>query len=228
MTIGGKTVEQLAAERERAMRAGPTIVGQIHETLEGVRRAHRGWNDDIERRAPMLSQDGLRSELAAFARTDEAKSVDACEQAMAHRMALAQAEIDAVKARLTGPTDTAGELRNDRAWSRTRHALDTANNGANRINTARMALQQARPDEVGVLAREIPEYLKSAGLPTDWIEKEVASRVPELARKQADLAKLHQAQAITNHSIAALRRGFASGTPPSQPLVNPARFDPDR
>jgi hypothetical protein len=68
----------------------------------------------------------LKARLAQFADSPAAVSVDAAENAVDQRVALAQSEYDNELAGLSPDGDTAQELRNSRIWERQRRVLDAA------------------------------------------------------------------------------------------------------
>ncbi len=119
-----------------------------------------------------------------------------------------------------------GRERRDRAWARAKHAIDRAQedpSGRSTVQTTREVIQGARPEEIGVLVQEVPADLESLGLPTDFVESEVAAKAPKLAEAQRELTSATRDVTVLRHTIAAVKRGIDSSSPvPEVALVDPA------
>ena len=95
------------------------------------------------------------------------------------------------------------------------------------LSLAKQALESADAATLGVLMQEVPAYLESRNMPTDWIGPVVTQKVPELGEKLGKVQRVKQAQQVLDYNIAGLRKGFQSGHPPNF-LVDPSKYDPDR
>jgi hypothetical protein len=92
MTIGGRG----PGDPQPVVRRSGTVVGQAYSGLLAVRNAHQEHNEAVQRNAGNYSQDGLKAQLASFADTEAARSVDRIEQSVDQRVALDQAEVDQI------------------------------------------------------------------------------------------------------------------------------------
>jgi spore coat protein CotF len=226
MTVNGAAAPQAPAARQPTR---DTVVSRAYSGLVDVTKAQQKHNDKVRANAKHLNQEGLRAQLASFADSDEAKSVAGIEASVDQLVAQKQAEVDASLKALSPVGDTAEELRNDRAWGRTERKLAAAKDIGKVTQTARQALEQANPAELGVLLQQIPSYLESVGAPTNWINDVVAHKVPELAEKRDTLATAKQAQAMNRTAAKLVLDGIRDGSPPTQlHRLDPSRFDPDR
>jgi hypothetical protein len=208
----------------RASATGDTPVAQSFSGMTNVNKQFQQHLDETQRNAPHYSPDGLKAQIAAFADSPAAKSVDGYEQAVLQREAQAAAEADRRLRERAPDGDTVTELRNDRAWARAQRALDSADSP---VATAKELIDKADRAELGVLLQELPAALEAKGQPTHWINAAVAEVVPEYAEARDNLAKARQAATVVRHNATATREGFRRGRPPVK-LVDPSPYDPDQ
>jgi hypothetical protein len=168
------------------------------------------------------SPEGLRSQLASFADPEDARRVDAAEQAAIDYEKAADAKVaEARKAISPRNRDNAAEVRAQRDWDRHRRVFD-AEEGGKLAATAQQAIDRADAEELGTLATELPMYLKSRGLRIDWVEPALAQANPALGAAQRELAEATRARTIVSYNAAALRTGIAKGHA-VRTLVDPSK-----
>jgi hypothetical protein len=218
MTITGPKPAPPAAPAPKV-----TTVSTALATMENARSAHQKHLAEVARSRESFTADGYRAKVLEFADSPEAKAVDEHEAAVIARRDKAAADYEQTLANLSRPGDSAEEQRNSRAWDRQKRTIDHADSP---VAAARAAINQAKPEELGVLLDELPAHLAATGHPTDWITSSVEQVVPELAAARGQLDKASRAAEIAQYDAARLREGFASGRPPVE-LVDMARFDPD-
>jgi hypothetical protein len=204
---------------------GDTVVSQAFSAINKIRDVHRNYVDAVE------NNDGLddmarQDAIAAFANSAEAQYLDSVQSAIHNRVTQARTDYQQHLDSLSPEGDTAQELRNNRAWERERRKLDATENGSLALSLAKNAIENADPATLGVLLQEVPSYLESRNVPTDWVQPVVTQRIPELGEKMARVQQAQRAQAVVDYDIAALRQGFQKGHAPTQ-LVNPSKYDPD-
>jgi len=127
-----------------------------------------------------------------------------------------------VKRDLSPNGDTAAELRANRYRDRVIRRLDVKDPGQ-LFNAANEELAGATREGLGTLLQELPSYLQSRGVTTDWIDAAVAQVVPEFAAARAELKKAESAFQITRQNVGFLKQGFANGRPATV-LADPAKY----
>lgn len=178
---------------------------------------------------PRYSEHTIRETIAQFANTAAAQDVERTLQAVQKMAEDTKAAVDRTREKFLRPGDTAAELRNTRYWNRTQSVLDRE--GAAAIHSI---INDAKPEEIGVLLQELPPYLRSRGkdLPID-LDDLVGRHVPEygVARERAaraEKARIHaetNAKRLRDRYTAAYPSspGAAGGNLPSVPM---AYYDP--
>ena len=219
------TVNGLRANEQPFTPKGDTVVGQAYSAIQKVHQEHRNYLDAVDR-DDRFTDEARQDAIAGFKDTPAAKYLGDIEAAVDQRVTLAQTEYQRQLANLSQDGDTAQELRNSRTWERERRKLDAAESNPLALSLARQALEAADPATLSTLMQEIPSYLESRNIPTDWINPVVTQKVPELGEAQRRATLANQAKSVVDYDIAAIRTGIQKGYPPTQ-LVNPAKYDPD-
>jgi hypothetical protein len=218
--------------------AAPTVNGTpLEEAHNSLLHAKSEFEKHIAatlENAKHYTPEGLKHQLDAFQNTAAAKGVDAAEQQIAARRDQAQAEMDKVYRDLSPNGDAAAESRATRFWNRTERLLDSVESGE-RFGVAQELVKSASREELGTLLQELPAYLKSCGVTTDWIDTVVGQAVPEYASAKAQLKKADAAVQIVRQNANSIRRAFADGRANGVVIADPFtadkynryRYDPD-
>jgi hypothetical protein len=160
-------------------------------------------------------------------------ALDAISQAEAATADLADAADDAFKKtraalspRAANATDA---LNHTLWWQRTSRKLDSV--PAEKVAAVcQRLIADARPDELAWAATELPSYLRSLHIPSDWIDTALHQVHPEL-RTAAERRRLsRQAADIINSNARSARKALASAASGSYrrpKMVDPTRYDPD-
>jgi hypothetical protein len=206
---GGRAPHEVDA---RVIAQGSTLDEQANSAIQNA-NTQLGYHVDNVRQAEHLySPEGVEAQLREFAGTPAAKAVDEYEKRYDEQVGELAANVDNVRRSLTPELDTAGELRASRSWDRLRRSLDSVADGKVAL-TVKRAIETAGDAERGVLLQELPSYVESRGVPSDFIEETVTRVVPELATAQAELDKAKRKQAVIKYNASAVRKGIASGRP---------------
>ncbi len=213
------------------MKVEGTVLEQAHASITHAQRRFQEHLDTTHANANHYTSEGLQHQIAAFQNTAAARSVDTAEQQVTARRDQAQAQLDKVCKDLSPNGDAAAESRATRYWHRTERLLDSLKDGA-RFGTAQELVKTETREELGVLLQELPTYLKSCGVSTDWIDGVVGQAVPEYARAKTQLQKADAAVTFVRQNANSLRRAFKDGRANSivlaDPFSDPRRsYDPD-
>ena len=201
-----------------------TVIEKAHAAMLEAQSAFTRHLDSIRR--DRYSNEGMREEIASFADTHAAHSVDTAVEQVRQRRDQAQVHLDTIRQELSPDGDTAAELRAGRYWNRSKGLLDSADS-SQVLGRTKNLLAKATPAERGTLLQELASYLASRGVAADWIDSAVAEIVPEFGHAREQLRTADQALQIAKFNANALRRGFEIGRPPSA-IVDAGKYDPDR
>lgn len=237
MTVGGLNEAQLAAKAAQARQAASAkttdndVVNQVFELAKTVREAQVAHNESVEQRREDLRLDPemAMSQRLAFSESESAQSLSVAGRLVDGWLDSKRRAAQAIRDDLIQPGSTEVELRRDRAWRAAQHAIDVAQDdpsGKSTISVARQIIANANDESLGVMVDQVPSYLESLGLPTEFIESEIAARVPALAAANSDLANAERDSAVCRHDISSVQRGIDSGIPvPVNVLVDPAAVE---
>jgi hypothetical protein len=124
----------------------------------------------------------------------------------------AQTAEKVVRAALIPPKDTAGEIRAQRTWARQQALLDSAGNESQRVAMARQMVRETTDfGDFATAVEELAPYLKSHGQPTDWLESEIAQRIPAFAEAKQNVSKAERQLTVTKFNADSQRRALAKG-----------------
>jgi hypothetical protein len=233
MTIEGVSAARAAAEAAQARRAegsvttNDAVVHEVYKLALAVRSAQESWNRNVEseRESKRLDPEMAISESKRFRDSDAAASLAVAGQTVDAWLDTKRAAAQQVLEGLSTYDEAGGEQR-DRAWARTKLRIDRAQDdpsGKSTVQVARDAIATARPEELPVLIEEVGPYLETLGLPTSFVNAEVAAKVPEYAAAQRDLQNATRDATVVKQDIAAVQRGIEKGIPVvEQVLVDPA------
>jgi hypothetical protein len=187
-------------------------VRQLGEHLEFVKaNEHR------------FTAEGRQAAVAAFSDTDAGGDIDAAlADAEAYRDE-ARAAVESERAKLVTADDTASQIRAQRDWERSRTTVEAQQNVGQQIATARKLLADAQtPQAVATLAEEVAPYLASKGLPTDWIDAELAKAAPGYGAAKAEAVQRERQEMKVRHNARVAKQAAADGRlPDPRILVDP-------
>ena len=103
--------------------------------------------------------------------------------------------------------------------------LDAKDSG-DLFTAANALLASASREELGTLLQELPAYLPSRGVTTDWIDAEVGRIVPEYGAAKAQLQRAESVFQITRQNANLARRSFADSST-RVIFADPTKYDPD-
>jgi hypothetical protein len=170
--------------------------------------------------AGFLTETGIQTAVENFADSDAARAVDTADQLTDKWVGDLSARCDDIRAGLTQPGDAAQEMRNSRDWARTERRLDAAADVGHTAVVAKAAIDRAGPNEIGVLAVELPAWLESKGQPSDWVRTALAQRVPELGEAERDLAHAQKIASALKYDARTVKNAIKQGHPATH-LVDP-------
>ncbi|APE35909.1 hypothetical protein BOX37_20385 [Nocardia mangyaensis] len=225
-----ETRQQVSAQYSTAP-AVPTgsTTARAQATIEAVAGQFQKYLDSIH--APDYTGPGLRNRIAAFGDTPAAQAIETAVETARDRAASALTAVETARRELSPQGDTATELRNTRYWDRARRIFDSVQDGK-LVSVAEKTLNQARPEELGVLIEELGPYLDSRGAGTAWIAPVLSKVAPTYATARQRLTDAEKALTITEHNATQLRRQMGTTHAPAgyrKPTFVDARaYDPDR
>ncbi|MEZ0363417.1 hypothetical protein ACAG26_06890 [Mycobacterium sp. pUA109] len=185
---------------------------------------------------PKYTSDNVREHIAAFADTEAGRAVTRSVETVRATAEAAQLAAQRALGRIVGQEgDTAAELRNSRFWARTERLLDAIDNGAY-LGKVSDLVRNANPNELGVLAQELPAYLESKGADAGFVDTLLAEAAPEYGAAKRRVTAANQALLIAEANQRHLQRRYAQAYPtpaghqplPTTPLAGwDAKFDPE-
>jgi hypothetical protein len=154
---------------------------------------------------PGIDERTKAAALEAFSQTPAARdAVASVEAAQAHRDQLA-AQVDTERAALATGSDSGAQIAAQRQWEREKALLDAQQNVGQIHATVRNLVNNATPEQLKVLAEEVPAYLAAKGQPTTPFNEVLAEAAPQLAaaREQANDAARKVIKLQHNHRVTA-------------------------
>jgi hypothetical protein len=105
--------------------------------------------------------EGYKAQIAAFAETAAARSVDGAVNSVRERRDQLAAQVDKIYRGLTPLGDAAQEARNDRYWNQTLRILDNIKELSRVDAVAKDLLANADRAQLGVLLQELQPYIQA-------------------------------------------------------------------
>jgi hypothetical protein len=199
----------------------PTVAQTSYNRIARANVEFQQHLDTCARDARHYSEEGQKDRIRALADSEAAKAVDAAENAAIEDERMKQQKVDEIRNEMnTNAGDAATQTLAQRYWEREQPILDALDAGK-AAHTARQAMSRANPVDRAVLAEELPAWLESKGLPTDWIEPVLAQVNPELGQAKRELAEATHHRTVISFDANAVRTGIANGHP-AYKLVDPA------
>lgn len=206
---------------------GGTPVTRAYALQDYANKEFKRHIDNVAAQRDHFTPDGMHSAITSFANTECARAAHQAIEEVNQRVAQAAQREAQIRASLRQPGDTAQELRNTRYRDRMKSEIDAAADAGKVVATAQRLMASADRSELGVLLEELPSCLRSRGVPTDWIEPQVAQLAPEYGAARAEHVRAEQARAILERNKQTLHNSFVKGHV-AHVILDPARYDPDR
>jgi hypothetical protein len=204
---------------------GSTPVESAHNLLQAAAREHGAFVDRMSCVASQYTQEGLKTQLANFQQSDAGQIPDAVEQFASAIAERAKADYENKIRGLTQAGDTAQELRKQRTIDRAARQLDSAGEAERPAIAARLIAEAADdPAAVRTLVAELPSF----GVDDNVIRAAATKARPELTEAEERVTKAQQSAAILRNDARRLRESFKDGRKLAVPLVDPAKYDPDK
>ncbi|MEZ0052110.1 cytoskeletal protein RodZ [Mycobacterium sp. MAA66] len=223
--IGKSYGQTVTADAPAAALTG-TPVEQAWQAAQHADKLHKqhiaAVNELAERGA--LSPEGVVASLRSFADTPAARQVRATKDAVDDAADAARDARDSIIAGLHTTSDTASQLHAQRTWARTKATLD-ADNGAGVVAGARQLIKNARPEDVPVLAEELPSYLQQRAVPADWLPDAFGEVVPEFPAAAEAAAIATKQQSVVAHNTGKLLHQFTTGARSEVECVDPTQIN---
>lgn len=205
-----------------------SAVEQAAAAMEHANKAHAKYLDSLAGERHRYSAGGYLEQAALFGSTDAAKAVDNAVTLVETRVAEAETAVKNIRKNLTKAGDAAQESRNTRYWDRTQAVLEAA--GDKRFGRAQQLIKDPdlTPEQLGVLLEELPAYLETHGITTDWMDPLLHQVVPEYATAKQKLSVANQALIVTKRNARTLQQSFRDGHPVNAAAIARAHaYDPD-
>ncbi|WP_078307341.1 hypothetical protein [Mycobacterium sp. 96-892] len=163
-----------------------------------------------EKDSHRYSATGYNEQVALFGTTDAAKAFERAIEQVEARCEKARADHDAYVASLVTPGDAAAESRNTRFWHRSERLLDSTD-GHGKMQVAQDLIKSSTREQLSVLLEELPTYLQSVGISTDWMDAYIERAVPEYGASKRRVTKAEQGKQLLDASARYLRKCMADG-----------------
>jgi hypothetical protein len=209
----------------RASASGETRVEYGHNLMQEAAKEHGAFLDGFAEIASQFTQDGLRTQLGNFRSTEAGQVPDAVEQLAANVTAEAESAYASKIRGLDQLGDAATESHKGRFSRTLERQMDRAPEGERATLAAKLIAENADdPAALGVIYTEADSY----GVPESVIRQALTEARPELAEAAERFKKSQQSEAILRNNAERLRSSFEAGRKLHVPLVDPAKWDPDK
>jgi hypothetical protein len=208
-----------------------TPIAKAHQAiLDALDQFEQDWADVSHAEQGGTVTASGRAELVADAARPASHAIDAAVAQAESRAQRADQNYQQVRNGLSPQSsDVAAMLRADAIWRRASQELDAL--PAERLIPATQRLiERASPAELSVLAEELPSFLSTRDVPTDWLDSALEAGSPTLKTAAAQRKLATQAHAIIGSNARAAKRAMQSaghGSYRRPTLTDPARYDPD-
>lgn len=196
---------------------GKTPVERTLRTQQAVADQYTAWR---AAHSPNIDPDVLKHNAGAFQVSDAALALQPALDAVKADADDAQTKVDdLIKGQKVG-NDVEARLAAQSFWHRKERVLDSVPDKAKLVAAVQELIRSTPDDQIANLAEELPDYLASRGVPSDWLPNALASRVPGLDEAQAEATLKAKQHAVLAQNHAALTKAIANDNPPP-PLYNP-------
>jgi hypothetical protein len=154
--------------------------------------------------------------------------VAACDVRMAAVDAYANeaaAQVACIRDGMKAGDDAGSQIQAQRTWARTKPVLDAAD-GGKVIAEGRQRIADADAVQLATYAEEMPDYYAARGLPTDWIDADIASKAPGLGEAMQRARDIRLQRDTINFNHQKLTREFKGGYRSGVELVDPTTIAP--
>jgi hypothetical protein len=174
---------------------------------------------EVDSHAEHYSRDGRSAAIHGYADTDAGRDPHAKLEAADAWRAEAHAEVARIRDAMQTPLTPEAQTKAQRDWQRNQTTLEAAQNAGQQIATARQLFAAARtPAEVATLAEEIGPWMAARGLPTDWVDAELAHAAPEYGAAKREAAERDRRFMKARHNVRLEREAVENGRLPDPRL----------
>lgn len=196
---------------------GTTTVEHALRTQQEVAQQYSDWR---AAHSPNIAPEILKDNAGAFQMSDAALALQPALDAAKADADAAQGRVDDLfRAQKVG-NDLEARLAAQSFWHRKERVLDSVTDKAKLVAAVQELIRSAPDDQIANLAEELPDYLASRGVPSEWLSNALASRVPGLDEAQAEATLKAKQHAVLARNHASLTKAIANDNPPP-PLYNP-------
>ena len=194
-----------------------------HDSVERAHRLQRQTADLYTRWRGLfpdgINPDELKDAAGQFAYSDAALSLQPALDAVKADSDAADSRVaDAVKS--VKVADDQHEAAR-RIWDRAKDRLDKAKTLAQKISVAQELIAGATGLTLGTYQEELPFFLKTEGVPTEWLAAAFAAEIPEAADAVASANRLQKSHAVLQANHQKLTRAMRQDTD-VPPLLDPS------
>jgi hypothetical protein len=210
----------------------PTPIAKAHRAiLDALDQFEQDWADVSHAEQGGTVTASGRAELVADAARPASDAIDAAVAQAESRAQRADENYQQVRTGLSPQSgDVAAMLRAEAIWRRASQELG-ALPPERLISATQRRIKGASSAELCVLAEELPSFLRSRDVPTDWLDSALEAASPTLKTAAAQRKLAVQAHAILASNGRSAKRAMESaahGSYKRPPLVDPTtKYDPD-
>ncbi|MCV7352179.1 hypothetical protein [Mycobacterium parmense] len=196
---------------------GTTPVEHGLRTQQAVAQMYSDWRGA---HSPNIAPEILKDNAGAFQVSDAPLASQPALDAAKADADAAQSRVDDLVKGQKVDNDIEARLAAQSFWHRKERVLDSVTDKAKLIAAVEELIRSAPDDQIANLAEELPDYLASRGLPSDWLSHALVSRVPGLDDAQAEATLKAKQHAVLAQNHAALTKAITNDNPPP-PLLDP-------
>jgi hypothetical protein len=172
----------------------------------------------------------MEGRAARVAHADQSGAVDAAMAAAHARATEADQAYTAARQALTpSHSDAVAALRANAFWQSVCRELDSVK-PTQLVARVQQLVADAKPDELAVLAEELPSFLRSKSVDASWMDQALEAASPALKTAATRSKLAHQAYAVVSSNGRSAKRAMRSagnGSYRRPRLVDVSAFDPD-
>ncbi|RIT28909.1 hypothetical protein D2E76_26420 [Mycobacteroides abscessus] len=211
--------------RARDVQAEGTAFEQAYAVFENVQKEFGKHLEATQKNEHLYSRDGFNQQIDLFQETPAAKAIDRAVEQVEARLVQATKDVESIRRSLSPNGDVAAESRASRFWHRSERLLDSTKD---KFNTAQELVRNASDEELGTLLQELPAYLKSVGVTTEWLDQAIRQKAPEYSKAKDRLKRAEAAALIVKSNAEMTRRALRERRPVSTVVKHSDSYDPDK
>jgi hypothetical protein len=190
---------------------GQTPVEHAYRTQQAVAQQYSDWR---AAHSPNIAPEVRRDNAGAFSISDASLALKPALDAVKADADAAQGKVDdLVKGQKVG-NDVEARPAAQAFWHRKERVLDSVSDKGKLVGAVQDLIRSAPDEQVANLAEELPDYLASRGVPSDWLAGALGQRVPGLDDAQAEATLKAKQHAVLAANHASLTKAIANDNPP--------------